>query len=1356
MKRALTSCWSTQCTSAPSSGLKSDEIPDEEDVFGSNDSDSESENHRRHHAGQHEHKESIRMVDSANPVREDAVEGVNLDKIGSNPSKTTRKRGLDVMISHIKVRGRKNLINQRHRYFLVFTWSGISQQTSERASFRQGCSWDDEIVKYEYQSVDNLDPSEKLSVELFTVGTHFFNKGVKSVGKYEIQIANVMNAPIHHNFSLQDAGFVVSYNLRVTEVANWTLAMTDLQFKYKENRTHMSSEATELAETGAETRYKCFQVVATFSTPDGIEAEAVSPVQKLFLSTKAVAPHLEDTVEEALMANASHGEETDEKGSKRRGMRSSRSKELWGKLKLHVINDTLHDFDVYKGCIPELEPLEFFGTLRSILRGTVHLQLFEVLQSLRPNVNNRRMLGECWISMNRLHGKAVEAQARSTPPRFRKVDLWYLGQIEGNITSSYSMTPLPKHGQSSGGLLTENGVSLLSRTILGEEESAAHDEEISGYPGHLANQIKAFINEFQVVHVPSQAHSRISEDLLMEKKRREYKTSHGLLKLLKTSEKESIMCYFYKNHRAMLQVTHMLVKLWLVLIDWIDAVRVGVRCWFFELIYAIMARAEVSSMLCESMRNSNKSRGVRITKYRKDLFDAALEVRGLMFSTLAWVLNVLNREPRFNELRLFSSRVVAIMCMRIPVFGKLIERELLGTTAALRRNRSYVAPSESIINKVDNEWQVFHEDLTEYYRSKSSKRLEEQEGMLPSSIDWFKQLRQHRGIYYDLCQQIIINTLTMLAPLTTETVVPATSTGASVLSTGVQWNELTLYRGMVRKFLEDLENIDVSHIPEEMLRLSMLLLIEPANLTLFCNVLLRKCSVHNTEAVINTLDIISAWFVACWSWPGRLKAERIFRLYGPFTPNGALIVLDRSKGELFSRVEEALAVETKNEMELIEAAMMDDSAISFVSGWEFDRLSLYSPFSDVKDTCSWPSNLYRFYSAFLPEQFDLHSLFKALWILLHSERFQIIQRTVEFLQNHWQAFPPHFRNRIRCMMLICVDEPLSITRDVYDIAQHFKRQDREKLVNADFAEEVPVFVRLFFHWSKPVRYFFHVFLAHSLCSKVDMQESNAAERILAATRIALNSTNPEICTVLWGADNCVEIFRNLENPLNTGNSVVEKTVPLSPRVTKKNKAKGKGLFKLPLFSRSGDEFTFEGSFPKTIFQDYASSSKAVLTKIAINADDINLFKRRRASMDKSFETKQQQQELLGTGSANRKPRKRANSMNEHVQGLVFEKPGASKSQSGQPAEETSSSYTEEDLAADLARCAWVQWPKRFMRYAPLVVREFRPLYNHSLTATTAPELETNTVVEENGHLHTFGAAKKLNDSLRAARRRPLY
>ena len=1001
-----------------------------------------------------EHKESIRTVDLVSEV---TPEGVDLDTIGSNSSKTQRKRGLDVVISHIKVRGRKSVVNKRHRYFVVFTWSGVAQQTSVRASFRQGCSWDDETIKFEYQSSDNLNPAEKLQVEVFRVGTHFFNQGVKSIGMYEIEIASVMNAPIHHNFSLDAAGFVVSYNLRVTEVADWTLLMRGLQFTYKENRTHKTAEPADLAETGAESRFKRFQLVATFSTPDGIEAEAVSAVQQLYLSSAAVAPHLADSVEEAMLTNSSSSSSVGTSsapgtdpggmdGNKIRQQRDGkRSKELWGKLKLHVMNDALHDSDVYKGTITELEPLRFFGTLKSILRGTLHLQLFEVLEWLRPNVNNRRLLGECWISMNRLHGKAIEAQERSGGPRLRQVDLWYLGQIEGTINASYSFFPLPRQGQSSGGLLTEKGVSLLSRTVLEEESSSTRKEEISGYPGHLAKEIAGFIDEFQVVHVPSTGHTRVTEERMLEKKRREYRISLGLLKLLKTSEKESIVCYFYDNHRSMLQVTQMLIKLWLVLIDWIDAVRVGVRCWFFELLYAVMARAEVGSMLCESMRACNKLRSMRMPKYKKELFDAALEVRGLMFSTLSWVLNVLNREPRFNELRLFSSRVVAIMCMRIPVFGKLIERELLDKSSVLKKHRSYVAPSESIIDHVDTHWQRFHEDLNEHFRSKSEKRLKDQEGLLPTSIDWFKQLRKHRGIYYDLCQQIIINIVDMLMPLTAETVVPESSVGRATLTTGIQWNELTIYRGMVRKFLADLETTDVSHIPEEMLRLSMLLLVEPTNLTTFCNVLLRKCSVHNTEAVINTLDVISAWFVACWSWPGRIKAERILRLYGPFTADGALVVLDRSKGELLGRVEEALAVEAKHENELIEAAMMDDTAIFFVSAWEFDRLSLYLPFSDVKDTCSWPSTLYRFNKPFLPEQFDLHSLFKALWILLHSERFQIIQRTVEFLQNHWLAFPGKFRNRIRCMMLICVDDPLSITRDVYDIAQHFKRQQREEL-----------------------------------------------------------------------------------------------------------------------------------------------------------------------------------------------------------------------------------------------------------------------------------------------------------------------
>lgn len=153
------------------------------------------------------------------------------------------------------------------------------------------------------------------------------------------------------------------------------------------------------------------------------------------------------------------------------------------------------------------------------------------------------------------------------------------------------------------------------------------------------------------------------------------------------------------------------------------------RYWFFELIYAVMYRAEISELLCETVDDVRKGKVNK--KLTDSVFKCALSVRKLMFKTLAWVLRALNNNPRYHELKLFCARVCAIMCFRIPDFGRIIEKQLSGKKQQMRKYSSYEPPSQRIINYLDRVWGDFHLTLASHHGN--NDKLKEQ----VSKMTWF-------------------------------------------------------------------------------------------------------------------------------------------------------------------------------------------------------------------------------------------------------------------------------------------------------------------------------------------------------------------------------------------------------------------------------------------------------------------------------------------------------------------------------------------------------------------------------------------------------------------------------------------
>jgi len=219
----------------------------------------------------------------------------------------------------------------------------------------------------------------------------------------------------------------------------------------------------------------------------------------------------------------------------------------------------------------------------------------------------------------------------------------------------------------------------------------------------------------------------------------------------------------------------------------------------------------------------------------------------------------------------------------------------------------------------------------------------------------------------------------------------------------------------------------------------------------------------------------------------------------------------------------------------------------------------------------------------IPKGFNFRLLLELLWALSTSDRFQIVLKALEFMYNHWKQFPPTFADQLRNMFIAPIilhgTSPLVYLGTVYqttltygqdDLAMHRCRSDWSyrstgdlselteddesvsdsiiKRFNSDISrsrscdfhidtchEFIPLFVQLFYHWSKHVRNFFHTLLTYRLtrANVVSKSKHNfvplgvsdahhvneCVARVRAAVQVALHSTplHKHLWTRLWGS-----------------------------------------------------------------------------------------------------------------------------------------------------------------------------------------------------------------------------------------------
>uniref|UniRef100_A0A7S2S3Y9 C2 domain-containing protein n=1 Tax=Mucochytrium quahogii TaxID=96639 RepID=A0A7S2S3Y9_9STRA len=384
-----------------------------------------------------------------------------------------------------------------------------------------------------------------------------------------------------------------------------------------------------------------------------------------------------------------------------------------------------------------------------------------------------------------------------------------------------------------------------------------------------------------------------------------------------------------------------------------------------------------------------------------------------------------------------------------------------------------------------------------------------------------------------------------------------------------------------------------------------------------------------------------------------------------------------------------------------------DSTEPFVTAWDFDPVCIYFPHLDIvrknfkranqhmglmsaglgikknndRSKCNWFSQIYADSPPVLPTTFEFKLLSHALWVLLHVDHFQVVLKALEFIYNHWDAFPGSFQNRIRSMMLSTKSDPFTVQAGEVS-ALKSEQTGFGNILKQGYGsagtECTPLFLLLFFHWQDEVRVFFDTLVAFKLCRRTTTQNSPAFEGVLAATRLALVCADEDV----WDGDWL----------WNTNDPVLSKSEKFNAQRLQEQYVLGKTITKQ--------------------FEDHNAA-----------------LRRSGGSVGARFSpAKKQLEEEFGKLES-------VSSVDDMVR--------AAKSEEAMSASETSSSSQlcekQRAIRKDLRLMGLNFWPKHLQPYAIPAVTKFRKLWVSSLdTSTPAPHLEWNVVVLDQGEMRSVG------------------
>ncbi|ETW02352.1 hypothetical protein H310_05887 [Aphanomyces invadans] len=852
-------------------------------------------------------------------------------------------------------------------------------------------------ISFEYkQSVARL-KEKNCTIKVFSSRT-FQSKTL--IGTAVIDLLSVATGPVHHDHHLLGCsnGRVV-FNCYMEQCSNWNICVSDIGLmmpaignELDRPEGHDFQEDASLPLKKYAVSYKCtigtsetFQMGNTLKPAEKIPFENIQEI-----SFQALA-RLKVLSNRNMARMTTHHDDLESTGSGSSGAGPSSSDQPLSSSSSAVVPEEPIAVS-WSSAADRLPPITRYSTFDELMSATLKLEIrnlsvgrgqmssdadngfllmFEKYKKETAEVDpdvpmdaelqNTVLFGQSWLSLEKLFEDALQERLRrrtdskemedlaakmnpleasSLTSKFEQ-NLTLKGHQVGVVYGSVVFTKIPDVRQLRSGVISENGISSSSSVIVG----TSNDKKMRKSKVQIPIEAQRVLEKTQDL-------VQLMSTTAKDDKEGKIRKATKILRVLQTSHKASMLSWVYASTEALDETKSILLRLWQFLLENIRVRHYALRNIFYELLFYLVKRAELSDLPLlgfDSVSSSSHGFFHGGNKTQKKDLEFGLKLRSMLVETKYCVLQAVSvRGVMNNNFMFFVARMLSVLCFRLPSFGV----ELYSVWA-----ESYLEPVEELAAEFEMnadadlfamdgleahlDWRRFHKALCDCYGEKALKAQEDEaEDKYEVTVESYRvRFRRIAGE---------TNTLNIL--LVDQWLWYVLDTLA-VLNQKIGWVHLPGYAQVLKVFFLELKGQKSGWLPPTLYKLSCTMLCNPTIINPMTKFLLSSTNVHEVPAVIGAVELLGVWMYMIRSWRVRLGSYRLSHLENN----------DR---------------------------------------WNFHQDAQYSiPAGDEV--------------SLLPPTFDFRFLTSALQILLESEHTQILLTTLEFLYNTWDCFPERHADKLR-------------------------------------------------------------------------------------------------------------------------------------------------------------------------------------------------------------------------------------------------------------------------------------------------------------------------------------------------------
>ncbi|CCI47286.1 unnamed protein product [Albugo candida] len=599
---------------------------------------------------------------------------------------------------------------------------------------------------------------------------------------------------------------------------------------------------------------------------------------------------------------------------------------------------------------------------------------------LDDELRNTQLFGQTWISLEKIFEDAIQERIKRKVDTDIHLDGVHVGPAAGDssmmdqfVTSRFEQSltlkghqmgvifgtilfnRIPDVRQLRCGVISENGITSSSSVIVGTSNM------------NLGGRTKAARKLKVIIPIEAQRVLEKTQDLveLMSVRQKDDKDAKvrkatKILKVLQVSHKASMLSWVYGSTEALDETKSILLRLWQFLLENIRVRHYTLRNVFYELLFYLVKRAELSDLPLLGFDSSlaavnrDASGPKSNSKIAHKHLALGLKLRAMLVETKYCILQTVSvRGVMNNNLMFFVGRMLSVLCFRLPSFG--VELYQLWaesyTEPVPELATEFQMSADAHLFAMDGleahlDWRRFHKAIYDEYGEKALKGQEEEaedKYEITTAETWKTRFRRLTGdnntlniLVVDQWLWYILDTL-------------------AVFNQKIGWVHLPGYTQVLKVFFLEMKTQKSGWLPPTLYKLSCTMLSNPSLINPMTKFLLSSTSVHDVTAVIGAVELLGVWMYMIRSWRVRLGSYRLSHLENN----------DR---------------------------------------WNFHQDDQYSiPAGDEV--------------SLLPPSFDFRFLCHALRVLLSSEHTQVVLTTLEFLYNCWDCFPERQADKLRYELL---------------------------------------------------------------------------------------------------------------------------------------------------------------------------------------------------------------------------------------------------------------------------------------------------------------------------------------------------